>query len=140
MFNSILSHSHKILKELIFEAKKAYQDAQQNLIRVFVAKDSAWRLLATRSKRSLGSIILDPGMKDTLIEDAKDFLSCKAWYAARGIPFRRGYLLVSDLPPFLVKIGSPYGISSIAFSTALLEQGRQVSSIALRGNLDWMCT
>ncbi|KAK7062556.1 hypothetical protein VNI00_000044 [Paramarasmius palmivorus] len=39
------------------------------------------------------SIILDPGIKDTLLEDARDFLESKAWYAERGIPFRRGYLL-----------------------------------------------
>jgi chaperone BCS1 len=36
------------------------------------------------------SIILDPGVKDILIDDAKDFLLSKEWYAERGIPFRRG--------------------------------------------------
>ena len=41
------------------------------------------------------SIILDPGIKDLLIEDARDFIASKDWYAERGIPFRRGYLLVS---------------------------------------------
>ena len=40
------------------------------------------------------SIILDPGIKDLLLEDAKDFLQSKDWYSKRGIPFRRGYLLV----------------------------------------------
>jgi chaperone BCS1 len=40
---------------------------------------------------------LDPGIKDLLINDARDFLGSKSWYAARGIPFRRGYLLVSFL-------------------------------------------
>jgi mitochondrial chaperone BCS1 len=38
--------------------------------------------------------VLDPGIKDLLIDDAKDFLESKQWYADRGIPFRRGYLLV----------------------------------------------
>lgn len=28
-----------------------------------------------------------------LIADAKDFLASEAWYAERGIPYRRGYLL-----------------------------------------------
>jgi mitochondrial chaperone BCS1 len=28
-----------------------------------------------------------------LIADAKDFLRSEDWYAERGIPFRRGYLL-----------------------------------------------
>jgi hypothetical protein len=43
------------------------------------------------------SIILDPGVSDLLVDDARDFLESKAWYAARGIPFRRGYLLVNIL-------------------------------------------
>jgi mitochondrial chaperone BCS1 len=42
----------------------------------------------------MNSIVLDPGIKDTLINDARDFLNSKDWYAERGIPFRRGYLLV----------------------------------------------
>lgn len=54
-----------------------------------------WRHVATRPKRPLRSIVLDPGIKDVLIDDARDFLESKSWYAARGIPFRRGYLLVS---------------------------------------------
>ncbi len=33
-------------------------------------------------------------MKDLLLDDAKDFLQSEEWYAERGIPFRRGYLLV----------------------------------------------
>jgi hypothetical protein len=45
----------------------------------------------------MGSIVLDPGIKNMLLEDARDFLNSKSWYAERGIPFRRGYLLVSLL-------------------------------------------
>lgn len=52
-----------------------------------------WRHVASRPKRPLRSIVLDPGIKDLLIGDAKDFLESKSWYADRGIPFRRGYLL-----------------------------------------------
>ena len=58
---------------------------------------NSWRHIASRQKRPLNSIILDPGIKDLLINDARDFLGSKSWYAARGIPFRRGYLLVSFL-------------------------------------------
>jgi chaperone BCS1 len=39
------------------------------------------------------SIILDPGVKDLLLEDARDFLDSKDWYNSRGIAHRRGYLL-----------------------------------------------
>lgn len=30
---------------------------------------------------------------ETLLADAKEFLESEAWYARRGIPYRRGYLL-----------------------------------------------
>ena len=39
------------------------------------------------------SIILDPGVIELVLNDAKDFLASKEWYAERGIPHRRGYLL-----------------------------------------------
>jgi len=41
----------------------------------------------------LSSIVLNPGVKEMLVDDAKDFLRSEKWYADRGIPFRRGYLL-----------------------------------------------
>uniref|UniRef100_D8QCB9 AAA+ ATPase domain-containing protein n=1 Tax=Schizophyllum commune (strain H4-8 / FGSC 9210) TaxID=578458 RepID=D8QCB9_SCHCM len=52
-----------------------------------------WRYVASRPKRALTSIVLDPGVKDLLVDDARDFLESRDWYADRGIPFRRGYLL-----------------------------------------------
>ena len=54
----------------------------------------SWRHVASRAKRPLKSIVLDPGVKDLILNDARDFLQSKEWYSARGIPFRRGYLLV----------------------------------------------
>lgn len=54
-----------------------------------------WRFVASRPKRNIDSIVLDPGIKELLLDDAKDFMDSKPWYSARGIPFRRGYLLVS---------------------------------------------
>ncbi|KIJ50440.1 hypothetical protein M422DRAFT_96980, partial [Sphaerobolus stellatus SS14] len=44
-------------------------------------------------KRPMSCIVLDPGVKEMLMEDTRDFLSSEKWYADRGIPFRRGYLL-----------------------------------------------
>jgi len=55
--------------------------------------DNNWVCVASRPKRPLNSIVLDPGVKELILEDAKDFLGSRAWYAERGIPFRRGYLL-----------------------------------------------
>jgi hypothetical protein len=53
--------------------------------------------ITSRPKRPLKSIILDTGVKEAILEDALDFLDSKEWYSERGIPFRRGYLLVSHI-------------------------------------------
>lgn len=58
-----------------------------------LSRNNVWRHVACRKKRALRSVVLDPGVKDLLLEDARDFLASKDWYAERGIPFRRGYLL-----------------------------------------------
>ncbi|KAF8871281.1 P-loop containing nucleoside triphosphate hydrolase protein [Gymnopilus junonius] len=90
----ILSTNHRILNQLLLDAKKVYQTAQQNTISIYTSdSNNSWRHMASRPKRPLKSIVLDHGIKDLLIDDARDFLASKAWYAARGIPFRRGYLL-----------------------------------------------
>ena len=49
--------------------------------------------MSTQHKRPMKSIILDPGVIELVLNDAKDFLASKEWYAERGIPHRRGYLL-----------------------------------------------
>ncbi|KAH9479347.1 putative mitochondrial chaperone BCS1-A [Psilocybe cubensis] len=90
----IMSTTHKVLNELLIEAKKTYQEAQQNTISIYSSDcNNNWNHIASRPKRPLTSIVLDPGVKDLLIDDARDFMASKSWYSARGIPFRRGYLL-----------------------------------------------
>jgi len=99
LFSSILSFDLCILNELLIDAKRTYKAAEEQSISIYVSDPSgrfggSWRHIASRPKRPLHSIVLDPGIKDLLVNDAKDFLESKSWYSARGIPFRRGYLLV----------------------------------------------
>ena len=82
------------------------------LIFAFSRFSDDWNHIASRAKRPFSSIVLDDGVKELLLEDARDFLKSKQWYADRGmflmfpttlvfcclihflgIPFRRGYLL-----------------------------------------------
>lgn len=41
----------------------------------------------------MSSVVLDKGIKERLLTDIKEFLESEKWYAERGIPWRRGYLL-----------------------------------------------
>jgi hypothetical protein len=91
----ILSRDHKILSDLILEAKLLWNKGQERYISIYASDGSnRWRQIASRPKRPLKSIVLDAGVKELLLDDAHDFLDSKAWYSDRGIPFRRGYLLV----------------------------------------------
>ncbi|KAJ7031905.1 P-loop containing nucleoside triphosphate hydrolase protein [Mycena alexandri] len=90
----VLARHNRVLNELMLEAKKEYQAAEGSSVRIYAAdSDCDFLQVASRPKRKIDSVILEPGVSRLLVDDARDFLSSKAWYAARGIPFRRGYLL-----------------------------------------------
>ncbi|KAG2011868.1 mitochondrial chaperone bcs1 [Coprinopsis cinerea AmutBmut pab1-1] len=90
----IFSMDHRILNQMLLEAKKAHKEAQENNISIYASdSNNQWRYIASRPKRPLTSIVLDPGVKDVILDDARDFMLSKSWYTTRGIPFRRGYLL-----------------------------------------------
>ncbi|KAK7024774.1 mitochondrial chaperone BCS1 [Favolaschia claudopus] len=91
----ILSRNHRMLNKLIMEAKREYQAVQGQFISIFTPdmSDHTWIFNSCRPKRDINTVILDPGISRLLVDDARDFLASKAWYNARGIPFRRGWLL-----------------------------------------------
>ncbi|SRR6266478_2865329 len=69
-----------------------------------------WSPVASRSKRPLNSIILDNGIKEFLLEDARDFMKSRHWYADRGtslilpsflIPWHLNNHLRNSFPPRL---------------------------------------
>ena len=92
---SVVARNNDILKKLVLEAKKDYEKDAEHRVHIFMADTSypCWRWNGARQKRPMSSIVLQPGVKDMLLADCKDFLNSEEWYAERGIPFRRGYLL-----------------------------------------------
>ena len=47
----------------------------------------------TKKGRDENTVVLEGNSKEQILADATEFLNSKAWYAERGIPHRRGYLL-----------------------------------------------
>ncbi|KAG8777049.1 hypothetical protein FRC12_000564 [Ceratobasidium sp. 428] len=91
---SLLARSRDVVNQLLREAKEAYTREDQNRVAIYTCDQyNCWHRSASRSKRPMSSIVLDTEIKDMIMEDAKDFMSSETWYADRGIPFRRGYLL-----------------------------------------------
>ncbi|KAJ8591411.1 P-loop containing nucleoside triphosphate hydrolase protein [Rhizopogon salebrosus TDB-379] len=82
----------KIRPKLVLEAKRDYEKDAEHRVHIFMADTTygCWRWNGARQKRPMSSIVLQPGVKDMLLADCKDFLCSED---CAGIPFRRGYLL-----------------------------------------------
>ncbi|KAG5969841.1 hypothetical protein E4U58_001057 [Claviceps cyperi] len=86
-----------ILKELLLEARQLHKkrdDRKTIIYRANMARNY-WERCMSRLNRPFSTVILDEGVKQRLINDAGDYLNraTRRWYANRGIPYRRGYLL-----------------------------------------------
>ncbi|KAK3329363.1 BCS1 N terminal-domain-containing protein [Apodospora peruviana] len=87
------AHRH-VLSELFTEAHALASQFHEGKTVVYTAKRMEWHTLGKpRLKRPLGSVILDEGVKESLVGDVKEFLAARQWYVDRGVPYRRGYLL-----------------------------------------------
>ncbi|KAI0820753.1 P-loop containing nucleoside triphosphate hydrolase protein [Trametes gibbosa] len=90
----ILTRDTQVLRNFLLEARGSYKVAAEQFISVYVTESTdRWTLVANQQKRPASSVILDPGVFELVLADARDFIKSKKWYACRGIPFRRGYLL-----------------------------------------------
>lgn len=90
-----------VLKELLLEARAQYmkRDEAKTLIYRGMVKagstDPTWQRVMSRVSRPFSTVILNKKVKQDLIDDVTDYLNpaTRRWYANRGIPYRRGYLL-----------------------------------------------
>ncbi|KAK8116135.1 Mitochondrial chaperone BCS1 [Apiospora sp. TS-2023a] len=90
-----------ILKELIHEARQKYLEKDQHKTLIYRGTtrsgtaEPQWQRCMARASRPFSTVILNEKTKQDLIEDVTDYLqpTTQRWYANRGIPYRRGYLL-----------------------------------------------
>ncbi|KAF7424646.1 hypothetical protein PC9H_009954 [Pleurotus ostreatus] len=92
------------LRQLIREAKQYYvaKSKQRVIVRTLGSTSvgygppapgtQAWTGIKIKPYRPLDSIVLPKGVLDSIIADARDFISSEEWYTQAGIPYRRGYL------------------------------------------------
>ncbi|KAG0045446.1 hypothetical protein BGZ83_009345 [Gryganskiella cystojenkinii] len=91
---STLGRSRDFIQSLILEAQSKFIDRDQARTVIFAADQYGnWRRTKSRPKRPLDTIVMDPKLKNYIVNDAKEFLASESWYAERGLPFRRGLLL-----------------------------------------------
>lgn len=90
-----------VLKELLHDARVQFMkrdEAKTLIYRGTVRAGSTeptWQRMMARVSRPFSTVILNEKVKQDLIDDVTDYLNpaTRRWYANRGIPYRRGYLL-----------------------------------------------
>ncbi|KAI8958354.1 BCS1 N terminal-domain-containing protein [Daldinia sp. FL1419] len=90
-----------ILKELLLDARQQYLQKDERKTQIYRgtlkpgSTEPTWQRCMSRASRPFSTVILNEKIKQNLIDDVTDYLcpATQRWYANRGIPYRRGYLL-----------------------------------------------
>lgn len=86
-------HRH-VFETMFRELHELASAAEVGKTMMYVPRHTEWTKFGDpRRKRPLDSVILDKGVKESIVADIQDFLSRQDWYSERGIPYRRGYML-----------------------------------------------
>ncbi|KAH8116858.1 BCS1 N terminal-domain-containing protein [Phellopilus nigrolimitatus] len=89
-----LARDRALFPALLAEARDAALREQEGKLVLYTAWGTEWRPFGLpRRKRPVGSVVLADGVAERIEEDVQAFLRRRKWYADRGIPYRRGYLL-----------------------------------------------
>ncbi|KAF7293851.1 hypothetical protein HMN09_01181100 [Mycena chlorophos] len=104
----------KVLSDFMEDAHDRYVQVNRPHVVVHMIEQNfgpnhLWSTAKHKMKRPLSSIILPHGVVDSLVDDAKEFISSEGWYAEAGIPHRRGYLLYG--PPGTGKTSTIYALA-----------------------------
>lgn len=92
---SYFGRDPNVLRELLDECRQYYLGLLENKTCIFEHEGNRWKPSKLRSKRDTSTVIIDKKQKERFLNDVAEFLDpkTKAWYAARGLTYQRGYLL-----------------------------------------------
>ncbi|KAF5329659.1 hypothetical protein D9619_009197 [Psilocybe cf. subviscida] len=130
MYLTIYTRDMSVLSALVDDARERYLKSNKPHVIVFSADQpnygpgSTWSTAKRKQRRPLSSIILQDGVIQTLVEDAREFMRSEDWYTKAGIPHRRGYLLHG--PPGTGKSSTIYAVAG--------ELGLEIYTLSLSAN------
>lgn len=100
IYISCFGRTPAIIKDLLAEARQLYVTREKKKTIIYRGSmggwnGPGWRRCMTRTPRPFSTVILNESLKRSVIDDIADYLdpATRIWYANRGIPYRRGYLL-----------------------------------------------
>lgn len=82
------------IRRLLADIQHQYDAKYKDRIKIHAVDGyDGWSLIARVQKRPLNSVILAAGQVEEIVADIRQFRANEKWYAERGVPWRRGYLL-----------------------------------------------
>ncbi|KAH9854188.1 BCS1 N terminal-domain-containing protein [Lenzites betulinus] len=89
-----LFRDREVFANLLSEARDLALRGQEGKLVINIPWGIEWKPFGQpRRKRPLRSVVLEDGVAEKIEHDVTAFLQRRRWYADRGIPYRRGYLL-----------------------------------------------
>ncbi|KAL4405390.1 mitochondrial chaperone bcs1 [Colletotrichum abscissum] len=127
---SCFGRSSQILRDLMDECRLEYLRLSENKTSIFEHHNNGWKRTMTRDIRPMETVVMNKEIKQMLLEDIRYFLNptARSWYANRGLPYRRGYLLYG--PPgtgkssISMSVAGCFGLDIYVLSLAGINDGR----------------
>jgi chaperone BCS1 len=88
----VIGRGQEVARQLIEEARRCANAAAAKEADLYISGPWYWSKIGALSPRSIESVVLPDGVTARIVEDIREFLESREWYAARGIPWRRGHL------------------------------------------------
>ncbi|KAF9450990.1 P-loop containing nucleoside triphosphate hydrolase protein [Macrolepiota fuliginosa MF-IS2] len=130
IFLTVYTRDISAISALVEHARKIYMEMSQPHVIIHSCNQPGrfypfhWNDRKRKARRPLDSVILEAGILDSIVADAREFLGMETWYQAAGIPYRRGYLLYG--PPGSGKTSTIYALAG--------ELGVEIYSLSLASN------
>ncbi|KAF8892728.1 P-loop containing nucleoside triphosphate hydrolase protein [Mucidula mucida] len=131
IFLTVYSLKMSVLSDLVEEARQSYIAVSRPSVIIhsidylmphgYPSTLSLWTDVKRKARRPVESIVLRNGVLDSLLREAREFISSEEWYNKAGIPHRIGFLLYG--PPGTGKSSTIYALAG--------ELGFEIYSLSL---------